>query len=93
MPKKHWIEMIADCADLPGEVMPGIPVLELAGDHRILIERHSGITEYSCDKIGVTVAYGRVVISGSDLELARMTRDQLIITGRIAQITVHRRDG
>ena len=78
VPKKHWAERLADGADLPGEPMPGVPVVELAGDRRVLIERHGGVTEYSGERICVKVRYGLVCICGCGLELACMTREQLV---------------
>lgn len=91
VPKKHWIEHLADSADLSGEPLPGVPVVELAGDRRILIERHGGVTEYSDQRICVKVRYGLICISGSCLELTCMTRQQLVITGRIDCVQLQRR--
>lgn len=91
--RKHLTERLADGVDLSGEVMPGVPVVELAGDRRVLIECHGGVTQYSCEKICVKVRYGQVTVSGCDLELASMTRDQLVITGRINSVQLLRRNG
>lgn len=91
VPKKHWTERLADSADLSGEPMPGVPVVELAGDRRVLIERHSGVTEYSGERICVKVHYGVVCVCGCGLELTRMTREQLVITGRIDAVQLQRR--
>lgn len=93
VPKKHWTERLADGVDLSGEPMPGVPVVELAGDRRVLIERHGGVTEYSSQKICVKVRYGLVSICGCGLELACMTREQLVITGRIDGVQLLRRKG
>ncbi|MBQ7801805.1 MAG: YabP/YqfC family sporulation protein [Oscillospiraceae bacterium] len=91
MPKKHWAERLVDGADLSGEPMPGVPVVELAGDRRVLIERHGGVTEYSGEKICVKVRYGTVAVCGCGLELTCMTREQLVITGRIDSLQLLRR--
>ena len=89
--KKHWIRYLADGAELEGEPLPGVPVVELAGDSRVLIERHGGVTEYSRERIGVKVRYGTVCICGCALELTRMTREQLVISGRIDCVQLQRR--
>lgn len=91
MPKRYFAERLADSADLSGEPMPGVPVVELAGDRRVLIERHGGVTEYSCERICVKVRYGLVCICGCGLELTCMTREQLVITGRIDAVQLQRR--
>lgn len=89
--KKHWVQRLADGADLPSEPLPGVPVVELAGECRVLIERHGGVTEYSRERISVKVRYGQVRVCGCGLELTRMTREQLVISGRIDGIELLRR--
>lgn len=78
-------------ADLSAEPLPGQPIVEIAGDRRVLIENHFGVKEYSREKIGVKVKYGLVCVCGCDLELIRMTKEQLIISGRIDAVTLIRR--
>ena len=76
---------------MPGEILPGQSLVELAGDSRVLIENHQGVTEYSRCRIGATVSFGRVLVCGEDLELARMTQRQLVIIGRVEGVTLVRR--
>ena len=33
--------------------LPGVPIVELAGDRRVLIENHRGVTEYGMERICV----------------------------------------
>lgn len=87
----HIWEHLADNADLPGEIFPGQSILELMGDSRVLIEQHRGVTQYSREKIGVKVRFGVVCICGCELELIHMTKEQLVIRGRIDAITIQRR--
>lgn len=75
-------------SDLPGEYAPGIPIIEIAGSGRVLIENHMGVCAYGKEQICVKVRYGTVSVNGCCLELARMNRDQLVITGKIAAITL-----
>ena len=91
MSNRNWIQRIADGMELENETLPMVPVIEIAGDKRVLIERHSGITEYSCEKIGVRVRYGTVCICGNGLEVTRMSGEQLVISGRIDAVQLHRR--
>lgn len=70
--------------------MPGQPILELAGDRRVLIENHFGVREYSRERITVKVRYGCVSVCGCGLQLMRMTKEQLVICGRIDGVTVLR---
>ena len=88
--RKGIMDRLIEEADLPGELLPGQSVVELAGDRRVLIENHRGVTEYGQGKISVRVRCGLVVVCGCGLELSRMTREQLVITGRVDGITLHR---
>lgn len=87
---RGWIERFAESADLQGEALPGQPLLELYGDRRVLIEHHSGVTQYSREQICVRVRYGHLSVCGCGLELARMTAGQLVITGKIESVMLKR---
>lgn len=92
MGKNHFfLNRLAEGADLAEEPLPGQPVIEIAGDRRVLIENHFGVKEYSRERIGVTVAFGQVNICGSCLELRHMTKVQLVISGRIDAVSLCRR--
>lgn len=90
--EKHFWERIAQRADVSEETFPSQPIAELVGDRRVLIENHLGVTQYSCEKIGVKVKYGCLFVCGQDLMLAHMTKVQLVITGRIDSISLVRRN-
>lgn len=86
-----WLQRLAERADLPSEPLPGMSVAELAEDRRLLIENHRGVTEYSRERISVKVKFGQIRVCGVGLELARMTKEQLVICGRIDTISLIRR--
>lgn len=89
MDKKGSIfERIAMVTDLPDESIPGIPLVEISGNVRVLVENHLGVTEYGPERIRVRVKYGEICICGCRLELSRMTKGQLIIRGRIDHISL-----
>ena len=87
----RFLEQLTQSADICGECLPGQSLLELLGDNRVLIERHRGVQEYSRERIGFKMRYGLVVVCGCGLEMIHMTREQLVIRGRIDCITLHRR--
>ncbi len=43
----------------PQELLPGMPLIEITGAGRVLIENHGGVTEYETDRIGFAYALGR----------------------------------
>ena len=92
MGKKHaMLQKLADMVDLPGEAIPGNTVIELLSENRLMIEHHEGIRAYSRERILVGVSFGQAEIQGEALTLRQMTLQDLIITGRIASVLLHRR--
>lgn len=84
--KESILTRLASAADLPGEPIPGSPLVELLGQRRILIENHCGVMQYCPNQIVIKVSYGPLSICGYGLRLSLMTKQQLIITGQIRQI-------
>lgn len=84
------IRRIADAADLGGEVLPGVPLVEVMGHDRVLVENHCGITAYSNEEICIKVKFGSVQVTGCHLTIARMTVAQLIIVGEIRSVQLYR---
>jgi len=74
--------------DLPDEPLPGLPLVEIAGNKRVLIERHLGVTEYTKERVLVKVKIGHVGVYGSEMKLSRMTKGQLIIRGEITGVEI-----
>ena len=89
---KDWMHRLTQGMDLAGESLPGMTVAELAGDGRVLVEGHRGVTEYSPCRVTVKVNYGALSVSGEGLQLRQMSRQQLVICGRIGALEL-RRDG
>lgn len=84
--KGSFLDKMAYAMDLPGEVLPGQPLVELVGQQRVLIENHRGVVQYGDAEICVRVSYGCIRVCGRDLRLMRMNRQQLIISGCVDSI-------
>ena len=89
--KEPILQRLTDRVELTGEPLPGQSVVEIAGDNRVLIENYCAIREYSPQKIEIRVKYGIVAVCGCGLELRQMTKEQLVIAGRIDAVTLQRR--
>ena len=87
---RNIMERVAAAVDLQDEPFPGLPLVEIAGDRRVLIENHRGVLEYGAQIIRVKVKYGHICICGNALELARMNRGQLVISGRVDSVQLIR---
>ena len=91
MAKGNWARRLTDGLDLAGESLPGMTVAELAGDRQVLIEGHRGVTEYCRERVTVKVGYGLLSITGCGLELRQMSKQQLVISGRIDGLHLRRK--
>ena len=65
------------------DVLSKLPIVELAGQNRVLIENHQGVLAYSLEEIQIKVCYGSVCITGSNLHLMQLSKEQLVICGKI----------
>lgn len=90
MGKKLWDNLMTQ-ASMNTDSLPGQPIVEIAGDSRVLIECHKGVLAYSRERIQVGVRYGSLCICGCGLELVYMSREKLIICGRIDSVSLQRR--
>lgn len=88
--KYHILQRIADQADLASEPLPGIPVVEIAGDRRVLIESHNGITGYDETEIRINVSFGQIQIRGKKLVISMMSKNTLIVSGIVEEICLLR---
>lgn len=84
------LERLTAAAELHDEAIPHLPLVEIAGEHRVLIENHMGVIAYAAEEICVRVKYGTVSVGGCNLELAHMTKGQLVISGTINKVALHR---
>lgn len=85
---KNIMERVVQKIDLATEPVPGQPLVEIAGEHRVLIENHYGVIKYSCNEILAKVSFGYYSITGSGLELLQMTKERLVIGGCIYSVAV-----
>ena len=87
MNKDLNIERMMMRMDLPCEVPPGTSLVEIIGNRRIFIENQMGVFSYSRCSITVKVRCGFVCVTGENLELQQMTKDHLVISGLIFEIS------
>ena len=73
------------------DMLPKVPLVELAGQGRVLIENHLGVLAYSLEEIQIKVAYGKLCVTGKELTLMQMNSDQLVIKGSIDTLQLFRR--
>lgn len=68
-----------------------LPLVEIVGEKRVLVENHLGVIGYSSEEIKVRVCYGILSVLGTALQFVQMNREQLVICGEVNSITLLRR--
>lgn len=68
----------------------GMPLIEVVGDRRILVERHKGVLGYDDKKVCVRLSFGMLQICGCGLKIVHMTKVQLVICGQIQAVILQR---
>ena len=70
--------------------MNKLPLVEVAGHNRVLIENHQGVIAYSAEEIQIKVCYGKISLTGCKLSFAQINREQLVVIGEIRGIMLYR---
>ncbi len=87
MPRRASLpERMAAVFDLPGDVVAGLPRIELMGDSELRMENHRGILDYGSEEIHISGGKLAVRVTGEDLELRAMNQTELLITGHIRAV-------
>ncbi|HJA63906.1 MAG TPA: sporulation protein [Candidatus Intestinimonas stercoravium] len=84
--REGLLEKAAERFDLPGDVVAGLPRMELLGDRQFRMENHQGILAYGTDEIHISGGKLIVKVRGEGLELRAMNGVELLITGRISGV-------
>ena len=65
--KEGLLEKTAEVFDLPGDVVAGLPRVELLGDHQLRMENHKGILAYGTEEIHISGGKLIVKVRGAHL--------------------------
>lgn len=82
----RFLRGLTERAGLHAESFPGITLLELSGDDRILVENHRKVLGYTPKGIILQTTFGLAKIEGENLVIASMERGQLLIRGRVRAV-------
>ena len=81
---RELADAFADKLDLPGELSAGC--LTLCGGRQALIEGHRGLLAFSPECLVVSLGRQRLRLLGADLRIRAMSRDRLLVSGRIQRV-------
>ena len=77
-----WKKILNRVNEEPYNPSP-VPLIEILSDKRVLIEQHRGVIQYGNAEIGIRVKFGIILVTGKNLCLSRMSKEQLVICGSI----------
>ncbi|MFZ5817676.1 MAG: sporulation protein YqfC [Bacillota bacterium] len=76
-------DRLVSLLELPGDAMLDVARVTLVGDMEMVIENHRGLTEYTPDRVVMTVPEGLLAVDGEDLKIAAISPEQVILLGKI----------
>ena len=85
--KKKRLDKILE---IPQEVYSNIPKIIITGFNEIILENYKGILEYEEFFASISTYIGVVNINGFNLNLEKMTNDDIKITGKIESVELER---
>ena len=81
---------IGKILEMPEEVCSNIPKITITGFNELILENYKGILEYEEFFSSFSTYIGIVNINGFNLNLEKMTNDDIKITGKIESIDIER---
>jgi len=83
-------QRLPETLHIPDQTLPGVPIIELYADRRVLIESRCGIMHYESTCIKLRSCGYRVCVCGRGLNIAELSAEQLIITGSVDSVSLRR---
>ena len=84
--KNRIWNLAADVFQPLGANIPGLPLVELLGNSRMLVENHKGLICYSTEEVQIKVKGGLLCVNGKGLSVCKMTNCALVIKGCICSL-------
>ena len=76
--------------EIPQEVYTNTPKITIIGFNEIILENYKGILEYEEFFASISTYIGVVNINGYNINLEKMTNDDIKITGKIESVELER---
>ena len=85
--KKKRLDKILE---IPQEIYTNTPKITITGFNEIILENYKGILEYEEFYASISTYIGVVNINGYNINLEKMTNDDIKITGKIESVELER---
>lgn len=87
---KKNISRIDRLLEIPQEIYSNVPKITITGFNEIILENYKGILEYEEFFASISTYIGIVNINGYNINLEKMTNDDIKITGKIESVEIER---
>ncbi|MCL2854220.1 MAG: sporulation protein YqfC [Defluviitaleaceae bacterium] len=87
MDKFYIKRKISAALELPRDVTLGLPTVLMTGDEEVVIAGHKGLLEYSEGFVRLATGLGGLKIFGINLALREISAENVIVAGKIHQVT------
>ena len=88
MQRDRVLNRLCHFSTIGGSAVPGVPLIEIVADQRVLIENHQGIYLYSREQICIQTKCGMIRVDGKGLFLETISKEQLTIIGKINGVSL-----
>lgn len=85
--KKPVLVRLSETLQLPPQLRPAVPTLEMTGRHTLVLTRHRGLLEYTAQCICADSACGAVTVRGNELVITQMNSRYLTVSGTIESVS------
>ena len=83
---RRRVSKLEEILEIPVELRTDKPKITVLGFERVLIENYKGILEYQDYFVRLSSYIGNININGFNLKLDEMTKDDLLVIGKIDSI-------
>lgn len=84
--KPRLAAKLAALLELPGEILTNGSRVTLLGRERLVIENHRGLLVYTGEQILLQTPEGRLLITGTNLNIGAIAPDQVSVDGAIGRL-------
>ena len=74
--------------DFPGEILTGVPVVEIKGRAEAVVINHRGVIGYEENAVLISSSVGAVKVIGTGLHIFRMNRERIQLHGTICRVEI-----
>ena len=67
-----------------------LPLVEICGRSRVLIENYNSVQGYTEQQIIIKVCFGSIRIQGNKMKIRKLSKEKMVVSGEIDAVVLHR---